>query len=129
MWFGHTSPRLTIRSPVPVTKLAIDPKSISFDGKTACFRQPAVSIPEGSTKIIAYLANTANTTNFDGGDDIVSDISSQANLTAALNNQVIYGAVDFKDLTSTDRRRPCRQHSFLLQDKSAEVQPRSSGRN
>lgn len=86
----------------PVTKLAIDPKSISFDGKTACFRQPAVSIPEGSTKIIAYLANTANTTNFDGGDDIVSDISSQANLTAALNNQVIYGAVDFKDLTSTD---------------------------
>lgn len=85
-----------------VTKLAIDPKSISFDGKTACFRQPAVSIPEGSTKIIAYLANTANTTNFDGGDDIVSDISSQANLTAALNNQVIYGAVDFKDLTSTD---------------------------
>lgn len=86
----------------PVTKLAIDPKSISFDGKTACFRQPTVSIPEGSTKIIAYLANTANTTNFDGGDDIVSDISSQANLTAALNNQVIYGAVDFKDLTSTD---------------------------
>lgn len=86
----------------PVTKLAIDPKSISFDGKTACFRQPLVSIPEGSTKIIAYLANTANTTNFDGGDDIVSDISSQANLTAALNNQVIYGAVDFKDLTSTD---------------------------
>ena len=86
----------------PVTKLAIDPKSISFDGKTACFRQPAVSIPEGSTKIIAYLANTANTTNFDGGDDIVSDISSQANLTAALNNQVIYGDVDFKDLTSTD---------------------------
>lgn len=86
----------------PVTKLAIDPKSISFDGKTACFRQPAVSIPEGSTKIIAYLANTASTTNFDGGDDIVSDISSQANLTAALNNQVIYGAVDFKDLTSTD---------------------------
>lgn len=86
----------------PVTKLAIDPKSISFDGKTACFRQPAVSIPEGSTKIIAYLANTANTTNFDGGDDIVSDISSQANLTAALNNQVIYGAVDFKDLTSTN---------------------------
>lgn len=86
----------------PVTKLAIDPKSISFDGKTACFRQPAVSIPEGSTKIIAYLANTANTTNFDGGDDIVSDISSQANLAAALNNQVIYGAVDFKDLTSTD---------------------------
>lgn len=86
----------------PVTKLAIDPKSISFDGKSACFRQPAVSIPEGSTKIIAYLANTANTTNFDGGDDIVSDISSQANLTAALNNQVIYGAVDFKDLTSTD---------------------------
>ena len=86
----------------PVTKLAIDPKSISFDGKTACFRQPAVSIPEGSTKIIAYLANTANTTNFDGGDDIVSDISSQANLTAALNNQVIYGAVDFKDLTSSD---------------------------
>lgn len=86
----------------PVTKLAIDPKSISFDGKTACFRQPAVSIPEGSTKIIAYLANTASTTNFDGGDDIVSDISSQANLTAALNNQVIYGAVDFKDLTSTN---------------------------
>lgn len=86
----------------PATKLAIDPKSISFDGKTACFRQPAVSIPEGSTKIIAYLANTANTTNFDGGDDIVSDISSQANLTAALNNQVIYGAVDFKDLTSTN---------------------------
>lgn len=86
----------------PVTKLAIDPKSISFDGKTACFRQPAVSIPEGSTKIIAYLANTANTTNFDGGDDIVSDISSQANLIAALNNQVIYGAVDFKDLTSTN---------------------------
>lgn len=86
----------------PVTKLAIDPKSISFDGKTACFRQPAVSIPEGSTKIIAYLANTANTTNFDGGDDIVSDISSQANLTAAMNNQVIYGAVDFKDLTSTN---------------------------
>lgn len=86
----------------PVTKLAIDPKSISFDGMTACFRQPAVSIPEGSTKIIAYLANTANTTNFDGGDDIVSDISSQANLTAALNNQVIYGAVDFKDLTSTN---------------------------
>lgn len=86
----------------PVTKLAIDPKSISFDGKTACFRQPSVSIPEGSTKIIAYLANTANTTNFDGGDDIVSDISSQANLTAALNNQVIYGAVDFKDLTSTN---------------------------
>lgn len=86
----------------PVTKLAIDPKSISFDGKTACFRQPAVSIPEGSTKIIAYLANTANTTNFDGGDEIISDISSQANLTAALNNQVIYGAVDFKDLTSTD---------------------------
>lgn len=86
----------------PVTKLAIDPKSISFEGKTACFRQPAVSIPEGSTKIIAYLANTANTTNFDGGDDIVSDISSQANLTAALNNQVIYGAVDFKDLTSTN---------------------------
>lgn len=86
----------------PVTKLAIDPQSISFDGKTACFRQPAVSIPEGSTKIIAYLANTANTTNFDGGDDIVSDISSQANLTAALNNQVIYGAVDFKDLTSTN---------------------------
>lgn len=86
----------------PVTKLAIDPKSISFDGKTACFRQPAVPIPEGSTKIIAYLANTANTTNFDGGDDIVSDISSQANLTAALNNQVIYGAVDFKDLTSTN---------------------------
>ena len=86
----------------PVTKLAIDPKSISFDGKTACFRQPAVSIPEGSTKIIAYLANTANTTNFDGGDDIVSDISSQANPTAALNNQVIYGAVDFKDLTSTN---------------------------
>lgn len=86
----------------PVTKLAIDPKSISFDGKTACFRQPAVSIPESSTKIIAYLANTANTTNFDGGDDIVSDISSQANLTAALNNQVIYGAVDFKDLTSTN---------------------------
>lgn len=86
----------------PVTKLAIDPKSISFDGKTACFRQPAVSIPEGSTKIIAYLANTANTTNFDGGDDIVSDISTQANLTAALNNQVIYGAVDFKDLTSTN---------------------------
>lgn len=86
----------------PVTKLAIDPKSISFDGKTACFRQPAVSIPEGSTKIIAYLANTANTTNFDGGDDIVSDISLQANLTAALNNQVIYGAVDFKDLTSTN---------------------------
>lgn len=86
----------------PVTKLAIDPKSISFDGKTACFRQPAVSIPEGSTKIIAYLANTANTTNFDGGDDIVSDISSQTNLTAALNNQVIYGAVDFKDLTSTN---------------------------
>ena len=86
----------------PVPNLAIDPKSISFDGKTACFRQPAVSIPEGSTKIIAYLANTANTTNFDGGDDIVSDISSQANLTAALNNQVIYGAVDFKDLTSTN---------------------------
>lgn len=86
----------------PVTKLAIDPKSISFDGKTACFRQPAVSIPEGASKIIAYLANTANTTNFDGGDDIVSDISSQANLTAALNNQVIYGAVDFKDLTSTN---------------------------
>lgn len=86
----------------PVTKLAIDPKSISFDGKTACFRQPLVSIPEGSTKIIAYLANTANTTNFDGGDEIISDISSQANLTAALNNQVIYGAVDFKDLTSTD---------------------------
>lgn len=86
----------------PVTKLAIDPKSISFDGKTACFRQPLVTIPEGASKIIAYLANTANTTNFDGGDDIVSDISSQANLTAALNNQVIYGAVDFKDLTSTD---------------------------
>ena len=84
------------------TKLVIDPKSISFDGKTACFRQPAVSIPEGATKIIAYLTNTANTTNFDGGDDIVSDISSQANLTAALNNQVIYGAVDFKDLTSSD---------------------------
>lgn len=86
----------------PVTKLAIDPKSISFDGKTACFRQPLVTIPEGASKIIAYLANTANTTNFDGGDDIVSDISSQANLTAALNNQVIYGAVDFKDLTSTN---------------------------
>ena len=84
------------------TKLAIDPKTISFDGKTACFRQPLVTIPEGATKIIAYLTNTANTTNFDGGDDIVSDISSQANLTAALNNQVIYGAVDFKDLTSTD---------------------------
>lgn len=83
-------------------KLAIDPKSISFDGKTACFRQPAVSTPEGATKIIAYLANTANTTNFDGGDEIVSDISSQANLTAALNNQVIYGAVDLKDLKSSE---------------------------
>ena len=86
----------------PATKLEIDAKTISFDGKTACFRQPAVSIPDGATKIIAYLANTANATNFDGGDDIVSDISSQADLTAALNNQVIYGAVDFKDLTSTD---------------------------
>ena len=83
-------------------KLEIDAKTISFDGKKACFRQPLVSIPEGATKIIAYLTNTANTTNFDGGDDIVSDISSQANLTAALNNQVIYGAVDFKDLTSSD---------------------------
>lgn len=86
----------------PATKLAIDQKSISFDGKTACFHQPAVTIPEGATKIIAYLANTANTTNFDGGDDIISDISSQANLTAALNNQVIYGAVNFSDLTSSD---------------------------
>ena len=86
----------------PATKLAIDQKSISFDGKTACFRQPAVTIPEGATKIIAYLANTANTTNFDGGDDIISDISSQANLTAALNNQVIYGAVNFSDLKSSD---------------------------
>lgn len=86
----------------PATKLEIDAKTISFDGKKACFRQPLVTIPEGASKIIAYLANTANTTNFDGGDDIVSDISSQANLTAALNNQVIYGAVDFKDLTSTD---------------------------
>ena len=83
-------------------KLEIDAKTISFDGKKACFRQPLVSIPEGATKIIAYLTNTANTTNFDGGDDIVSDISSQANLTAALNNQVIYGAVDLKDLTSSD---------------------------
>ena len=86
----------------PATKLEIDAKTISFDGKKACFRQPLVTIPEGASKIIAYLANTANTTNFDGGDDIVSDISSQANLTAALNNQVIYGAVDFKDLTSTN---------------------------
>ena len=86
----------------PATKLEIDAKTISFDGKKACFRQPLVTIPEGASKIIAYLTNTANTTNFDGGDDIVSDISSQANLTAALNNQVIYGAVDFKDLTSTD---------------------------
>ncbi len=84
------------------TKLAIDPKSISFDGKTACFRQPLVTIPEGASKIIAYLTNTANTTNFDGGDDIVSDISSQANLATALNKQVIFGAVDFKDLTSSD---------------------------
>ncbi len=83
-------------------KLAIDPKSISFDGKTACFRQPGVTIPEGAAKIIAYLSNTANTTNFDGGDEIVSDISSQTNLTAALNNQVIYGALDFKDMTSAD---------------------------
>ncbi|HBH09294.1 MAG TPA: hypothetical protein DDX40_07840 [Rikenellaceae bacterium] len=86
----------------PATKLEIDAKTISFDGKKACFRQPLVSIPEGATKLIAYLTNTANTTNFDGGDDIVSDISSQANLTAALNNQVIYGAVDLKDLTSSD---------------------------
>ena len=86
----------------PATKLEIDAKTISFDGKKACFRQPLVTIPEGASKIIAYLTNTANTTNFDGGDDIVSDISSQANLTAALNNQVIYGAVDFKDLTSSD---------------------------
>ncbi len=84
------------------TKLAIDPKSISFDGKTACFRQPLVTIPEEASKIIAYLTNTANTTNFDGGDDIVSDISSQANLATALNKQVIFGAVDFKDLTSSD---------------------------
>lgn len=84
------------------TKLAIDPKSISFDGKTACFRQPLVTIPEGATKIIAYLTNTANTTNFDGGDEIVSDISSQANLTAALNNQVIYGAVDINEQTSSN---------------------------
>lgn len=86
----------------PAAKLEIDAKTISFDGKKACFRQPLVTIPEGASKIIAYLTNTANTTNFDGGDDIVSDISSQANLTAALNNQVIYGAVDFKDLTSSD---------------------------
>lgn len=84
------------------TKLAIDQKSISFDGKSACFRQPGVTIPEGATKIIAYLANTANTTDFAAGDDIISDISSQANLTAALNNQVIYGAVNFSDLTSSD---------------------------
>ena len=86
----------------PAAKLEIDAKTISFDGKKACFRQPLVTIPEGASKIIAYLTNTANTTNFDGGDDIVSDISSQANLTAALNNQIIYGAVDFKDLTSSD---------------------------
>lgn len=83
-------------------KLAIDAKSISFDGKTACFRQPAVTIPQDATKLIAYLSNTANTTNFDGGDEIISDFSSQANLTAALNNQVIYGDVNLSGLTSKD---------------------------
>ena len=83
-------------------KLAIDAKSISFDGKTACFRQPVVSIPNDATKIIAYLTSTSGAANYDGGDEIVSDISTQANLTAALNNQVIYGAVDLKDLTSSD---------------------------
>lgn len=100
IWAYFAKPDNSVAS--PATKLEIDAKTISFDGKKACFRQPLVTIPEGASKIIAYLTNTANTTNFDGGDDIVSDISSQANLTAALNNQVIYGAVDFKDLTSTD---------------------------
>ena len=100
IWAYFAKPDNSVAS--PATKLEIDAKTISFDGKKACFRQPLVTIPEGASKIIAYLTNTANTTNFDGGDDIVSDISSQANLTAALNNQVIYGAVDFKDLTSTN---------------------------
>ena len=83
-------------------KLTIDQKSISFDGKSACFRQPAVTVPSDAAKIIAYLSSTANTTNFDGGDEIVSDISSQANLTAALNNQVVFGSVNLSDLKSTD---------------------------
>lgn len=30
----------------PATKLEIDAKTISFDGKKACFRQPLVTIPE-----------------------------------------------------------------------------------
>lgn len=83
-------------------KLVIDARSISFDGKTARFRQPAVTVPSDATKIIAYLSNTANTTNFDGGDEIVSDISSQTNLAAALNSQVVFGSVNLSDLKSTD---------------------------
>lgn len=100
IWAYFAKPDNTVAG--DVAKLEIDPKTISFDGKSACFRQPGVTIPEGASKIIAYLSNTANTTNFNGGDDIISDISSQANLTAALNNQVIYGAVNFSDLTSSD---------------------------
>ena len=83
-------------------KLVIDARSISFDGKTARFRQPAVTVPSDATKIIAYLSNTANTTNFDGGDEIVSDISSQTNLAAALNSQVVFGSVNLSDLKSTN---------------------------
>lgn len=81
--------------------LPIDAKSISFDGKSASFSVTAVTIPSDATKVAAYLATTAANVNYTGGDAIIADLSSPANLVTAQRNQVIYGSVNVSDLKST----------------------------
>jgi hypothetical protein len=85
-----------------VCKMPIDGKSISFDGKTAAFRCPSVTIPEGAVKVVTYLANTSCATNFDGGNEIIADYSAQASSTVALNNQIVTGSASVADLKSKD---------------------------
>ena len=85
-----------------VCKMPIDGKSISFDGKTAAFRCPSVTIPEGAVKVVTYLANTSCATNYDGGNAIIADYSAQASSTVALNNQIVTGSASVADLKSKD---------------------------
>ena len=97
LWvYFHDASGAVIGTP---TKLLIDFRTVSADGKSASFALPVVKIPEDASKLVAYLT----TPNVTIDEKLVTvNLSNQANLAASLNNQIICATEAMADIAGKD---------------------------
>lgn len=97
LWvYFHDASGAVIGTP---TKLLIDFRTVSADGKSASFALPVVKIPEDASKLVAYLTTPDVTID----EKLVTvNLSNQANLAASLNNQIICATEAMADIAGKD---------------------------